>query len=138
MANIRGIVGSLGGAFTATVILSAAIMVWVGLRERDRTTAFCVAVLAAALVSYHMHGYDLTLLLIPIGEAFRRGFGFASAWLAALFFVPVVSTPLYLLAINNGFAYLFAIPIFALLFLTVQFRNQPAIELPGVEIVPAT
>jgi hypothetical protein len=78
-----------------------------------------VAILAAALVSYHMHGYDLTLLLIPIGEAFRKGFGSAGAWCAAIFFVPIVSTPLYLLAINNGFAYLFAIPIFAFL---IQFH----------------
>ena len=69
--NLRGIVYGLTGAdhFAATVALSLAIMRIAVYFVRRSDHYFAVAILAALLVSYHLHLHDLTLLLIPLAAA---------------------------------------------------------------------
>lgn len=76
--NLRGLVEGFGSGLAPALvitgviaILSAVLVVWVGVRNKNMTgrvadLIFCQAVIVSVLVSYHAFAYDLSLLLLPI------------------------------------------------------------------------
>ena len=82
MANLRGLVyGSLGSVLpqswtqVITLIASAALFLWAGLRLRARgweSDIMTVAVVVAVAVSYHLYIHDMSVLLVPILLAVDR------------------------------------------------------------------
>lgn len=118
MPNLRGLVLTLGGSRAVfVVVLSLALAVWCGVRKMQRgRVEFLVALVAAALVSYHMHVYDMTILLIPLAVMMDQALR-DKAWkrllLPGLFWV----TPLYGLFLHTKLYFLFCLPLLGLLWL---------------------
>jgi hypothetical protein len=134
LPNIRGLVLTLGGTRVIVLALSLALALWCGLRKiRPERVEFSAALVAAALLSYHMHVYDMSILLIPLGVA-MDGILKDEAWkrllLPGLFWI----TPLYGLFLHTGLYFLFALPLLGLLFafpLWVRMAETSAVSAPA-------
>lgn len=116
MMNLRGLVMTLGGSRWLVIVLSLALAFWCGFREMARgSREFLAALVAAVLVSYHMHVYDMSIVLIPLAvmmdEALKD-----KAWkrllLPGVFWV----TPLYGLLLHTDLYFLFSLPLLAMLY----------------------
>lgn len=116
MPNLRGLIFTLGGTRLLVVALSLALAIWIGLRTiRPLEAEFSAALVVAALVSYHMHVYDMTILLIPLAvtaNAILKQRKWAWLLLPGLFWV----TPLYGLFLHTGLYFLLCLPLLGLLF----------------------
>jgi hypothetical protein len=126
MPNVRGFAESLGGSRATTVAISSLIAIWTVLRKPvTEAEEFSQAMLAGALLSYHMFVYDMPILLIPILGAIDRAVKARSlrrAALPSLFFV----MPVYTVLLELKLYYLLALPLGALLVLTG--RPSPAMD----------
>lgn len=113
MPNLHGLVGYLGGGFLPTVLLSAVVALWSGMkRVSTRTQEFSLALIASILVSFHCFVTCLPLLLIPMAAEFEEG-----RWYSLIFF----ATPLYLLLFQLGMWSLISLGLVAFL-LGISFR----------------
>jgi hypothetical protein len=123
MTNLRGVIETLGGTRGVTLAISACIFLWCALRRfRDDAFEFSAAILCASLISYHMHAYDLTILLIPIAAVLE--FSVAKKnWLGILLASCLFITPLQMVLWWTRLIYLFAVPVIALLFF-IAFQSQ--------------
>lgn len=97
MPNLEGLLYVAGGrflaphpAFALTLAVSAALFAYGLYRmraERVDDVAFAIAVLIAALVSYHFYAYDMTVVILPVVLLARR----LPTWgLLGLFWCPLV------------------------------------------------
>jgi hypothetical protein len=124
MPNVRGLAESLGGSRATTVAISSLIAIWTVLRKPvTEAEEFSQAMLAGALLSYHMFVYDMPILLIPILGAIDgavKARSLRRAALPSLFFV----MPVYTVLLELKLYYLLALPLGALLVLTG--RRSPA------------
>jgi hypothetical protein len=117
MVNLRGLVDSLRGTYSPaiTLIASALVAVWAFLgKPRDRAEEFAAALLVSVLVSFHMHMYDMVVLLIPVMvvlERAARNRDWADAIVPLIFFC-AVSEPL---SARLRIEYLWALPSMGLL-----------------------
>jgi hypothetical protein len=117
MVNVRGLVDSLRGVYSPlfTVLLSLPIVAWgVFAKTRDRAQEFCLAILVTSLVSFHMHMYDMVVLLIPVlvvlEGAIRNRSG-RQAILPAIFFCALLEP----VSARFRIEYLWSLPILGLL-----------------------
>ena len=125
MTNIRGMVESFGGARVYTLAISACVFLWCALKRFPSDAIdFSAAILGTSLISYHMHAYDLTILLVAFMFVLqysiveKKWFGVA---LVAILFL----TPLQFILWRLKLIYLFALPLLALLiFLSFQRQSQ--------------
>jgi Glycosyltransferase family 87 len=125
MANVRGLVESLGGPPTLSVALSLCLVLWCGLTvARMESGAFPLAILCAVLVSYHGHVYDYVLLVIPVlcavEEALRKKSREYALW-PALFFMML---PVYVLLIGWHATWMFALLFLTLAVTISRFRAK--------------
>jgi len=125
MPNIRGLVESLGGSRAIVLILSAGLVLWFGLRRfRRDTVEFAAAIVAAELVSYHLHMYDLTVLLLPIILALEYAM-VERKWVGISVVAILFLTPLQPILWAHRMTYLFSLALLALLiFLSFQDQSQ--------------
>jgi hypothetical protein len=117
MPNIRGLVESLGGSRAITIALSAFLATWSVLsKPQNEIEEFSLAMLAGALLSYHMFVYDMPILLLAILSAIDKAVetdGLRRAALPLIFFV----MPVYTVLLDLKLYYLLALPLAALLVL---------------------
>ncbi len=120
MPNLRGFIETSASRplVGLTTVLSAFVLFWSSMRMRSSgEMGFGLTVVAAELVSYHLHVYDLTLLLLPMCLLLERAIASQGrrTWpllLCGLFF----ATPLYLLLSRYRLTYLFCLPMLLLAF----------------------
>lgn len=75
MANVRGLMWLLSGREVSAWIIapvSGLLLVCAAISWKDTETGFSIAVIASMLTAYHIHGYDFTLLLLPIAVTVAR------------------------------------------------------------------
>ncbi len=126
MPNLRGFVESLGGPAIFTVGLSVAALVWCALkRPRDETSEFSGAIAFSALVSYHMHFYDLTILLLPLLFLADRSVG-EKRWSLALLPLLFYLTPLQPILRDLKLNYLLVVPLLSLLLIDTFGQKHAA------------
>ncbi|MGO8792466.1 MAG: glycosyltransferase family 87 protein [Terriglobia bacterium] len=120
MPNARGMLSLMLGSFCSArsiAILTIAVSFllvclaagyW---NDDNPKLSFAVALLASLLSTYHLHNYDLTLLLLAIpiicGERLSR----VARWAIAAILIP----PLHLLLMTHGIYALMFVPVTALL-----------------------
>ena len=118
MPNIRGLMEAITGGYApvSTIVVSLLAVVWAALgRVRNRADEFCAAIAATILVSYHMHDYDMVLLLLPVMVLFERAArerNWAGVILPGIFYFAFLQPVLARLQMW----YLYALPVAAMLF----------------------
>jgi len=135
MANLRGLVQGLfanalspGWSKILIVVLSAAVVLWLGVRRSERWRAsdcLALAILASVLVSYYLFIHDLSVLLIPILIALDRSpirFSRQSTIAAIMWIAPA------LVFIIPGHFYLVAILEASFLWFYVQHLANARVE----------
>lgn len=126
MPNLRGLVNVIGWRPEAIVAGSVVIVLWCGLRKPGtRMAEFAVAVVAAELVSYHLHLYDTTVLLLPLTLTLDQVMAKGSLWrllLPGLFFV----TFLYSFLLLHRLVFLLALPMLFLLLVIPRWFHGSA------------
>jgi hypothetical protein len=125
MTNIRGIVESFGGFRAYTLGISACIFLWCALKRFPNDAIdYSAALIGTSLVSYHMHAYDLTILLVAFMFALEYSI-VERKWLGIALVAILFLTPLQFLLWHLKMIYLFALPLLALLiFLSLQRPSQ--------------
>ncbi len=130
MPNVRGLLSLLLGNFSCTrsitilTITVSCLLVCLAARywnDDNLKLSFAVALLASLLSTYHLHNYDLTLLLLAIpiicGERLSR----VAKWAIAAILIP----PLHLLLITHGIYALMFVPVAVLLLSAISvLRTQ--------------
>ena len=135
MPNIRGLMEAIMGGYApvSTIIISLLVVAWAALaRIRDRADEFCAAVVATILVSYHMHDYDMTMLLLPVMVLFERAArqrNWADVVLPGIFYFAFIQPILARLEMW----YLYAIPTFGLLYVFTRPRHT---QQEDMDLVP--
>ena len=123
MTNLRGVVETAGGTRLVTLAISACLFLWCALEHfRDNAFEFSAAIVCASLISYHMHGYDLTILLIPIAVVLDYSIAERN-WLGIFLACLLFFTPFEIVLWRTRMVYLFALPPMALLFF-LAFQNH--------------
>jgi hypothetical protein len=123
MLNLRGLLSAIfqgrisHWVLQALILISSAVVLFVAARSRP---SLPLAIVATALVSYHLNVQDASTLIIPIGLCLCSD----SIW-AALAAVAVLIVPIT--AIMPLYAYLGAVPILALFF--TSYLNQEIYEM---------
>jgi len=114
MLNLRGLLSAIFQGrishwpLQALILISSAVVLFVAARCRP---SLPLAIVATALVSYHLNAQDASMLIIPIGLCLCSDSVWAALAAIALLIVPITAIfPLY--------AYLGAIPILALFFIS--------------------
>jgi hypothetical protein len=114
MLNLRGLLSAIFQGrishwpLQALILISSAVVLFVAARCRP---SLPLAIVATALVSYHLNAQDASILIIPIGLCLCSDSVWAALAAIALLIVPITAIiPLY--------AYLGAIPILALFFIS--------------------
>ena len=137
--NLRGLVEAFTHSYSpvATVILSIAAMAWCAFgKPRGSAEEFSIAVTAGVLVSYHMHEYDLVLLLLPaivlLEDAIRE-----RSWLLAFFPLLLFFAPLEPVLRRLDLWYLYALPALGMLFLLCRRSVMPP-DTQHLEVQPST
>ena len=127
-ANLRGLLYGCGGKYLPhslllglTFLLSLALLMWTVYlvrKEQDQGTAFAAAIIGALLLSYHIHIYDLTVLLLPIALLAGRDAKYFREIVAACFIMPLLLVPFTIQP-----AFLMAIPLLGFLALIARGRR---------------
>jgi hypothetical protein len=139
MVCLRGFVDCVRGAYSPVLTLAASALValWSFLsKPANRAEEFCAALLVSVLVSFHMHMYDMGVVLIPVMvvlERAARNRSWSGAILAGIFFC----APLEPLTARLRLEYLWCLPILALLAAVTWPAHKPA-EAPSMTIENAT
>jgi hypothetical protein len=139
MVDLRGFVDSVRGSYSpvVTLVASALVTLWAFLaKPRNRAEEFCAALLVSTLVSFHMHMYDIVVLLIPVMvvlERAARNRSRTDAILAGVFFC----APLEPLTARLKLEYLWCLPILGLLVAVTWPARKPA-EAANMTIESAT
>jgi hypothetical protein len=132
MPNLYGLFhtilpGRLG--FILTICCSLATLAWAATRK----PSLPLALVAGILVSYHLYGYDLTLLLIPISLVFNAELTARINRLALYASAFLVLASVFRFLFPSNFHYLFAIAVAVLL---VDLGHIGAIPSNSVEPGP--
>jgi Glycosyltransferase family 87 len=139
MVDLRGFIDCLRGTYSPvlTLVASALVTLWAFLaKPGNRAQEFCAALLVSTLVSFHMHMYDMVVLLIPVMvvlERAARNRSWADAILAGIFFC----APFEPLTARLKLEYLWCLPILAL-FIAVTWPTRKPAEAPSMAIESAT
>ncbi|HVB34494.1 MAG TPA: glycosyltransferase family 87 protein [Patescibacteria group bacterium] len=135
MPDLRGLVLTLGGNRAIVIGLSLAVAVWCGLRKAPSLPAeFSAALVAAALVSYHMHIYDMSILLIPLAvtlDAILKDQAWKRLLLPGLFWI----TPLYGLLLHTNLYVLLSLPLLGLLYAIPIWLSANAASTASVPVL---
>lgn len=136
--NIRGLVEAFTRAYSpvVTVIVSVALIAWCAFGKiRESAEEFSIALTAGVLVSYHMHEYDLVLLLLPAVVLLERAIRERS-WALAFFPLLLFFAPVEPVLKRLDLWYLYAIPAIAMIYL---LRRSPLVrpEVRRPEIEPS-
>jgi len=134
MPNLRGLVYGCGGKYLphdwltgVTLVLSVALLVWVVrlLRNsQDEATGFALSLIGAALLSYHFHSHDLTVVLLAIALLAGRQLPHFDAVVLVCFLLPVMVLFFF---VRSHFV--MAIPLLALVALVArEYRAKPIAE----------
>jgi len=139
MPSLRGLIHGLFSSFVSdsalrwiTIILSVAVIAWLGWRQPGRAQ-FEIAIVAAALLSYHLLPHDLTALLIPIGVTLKTFLVGASraeqkpTW-SGCFAVAVYLSPVLLIA-GTRYFFLTSLVIFGFLICLVHESRVPSAQI---------
>jgi hypothetical protein len=125
MPNVRGLVESLHGSMTYIIIISLGLVVWCALAKiREPREEFCAALVTGTLVSYHMHVYDMTILLLPIMVLLERSLHWADWHVLILVGALIMILPQPLLYSFRLF-YLLTVPVLGLLVLLTTHKTSP-------------
>jgi hypothetical protein len=120
MPNVRGFLSLLLGNFCSTrsiamltlsvsfLLLCLAARIW---KDDQPKLSLGVALLASLLSTYHLHNYDLTLLLLAVPMVWTERLSRAAKWAVVAMFLP----PLHLFLITHGIYTLMVAPITVLL-----------------------
>lgn len=143
MPNIRGLLYLLvdrrvpSSAFGVLVAALSALALWWAARNwRDEQfdISFSASVLATILASYHLHNYDLTLVLLPIaivcGDLAQRAQLLSNRVLTAVLAV-LFLPPLHLVLAEHGIYALMGIPVLALFFVVVRLTRSGGLPDPA-------
>jgi Glycosyltransferase family 87 len=117
--NIRGLVEAFARSYSPvlTVVASIGVIAWCALgKMRDSAEEFAIALTAGVLVSYHMHEYDLVLLLLPAVVLLERAIRERN-WVLAFFPLLLFFAPLEPVLKRLDLWYLYAIPAIAMIYL---------------------
>jgi hypothetical protein len=127
MLNLRGLLSAMfqgrvsHWALQALIVVSSAAVLFLAARCRP---SLPLAIVTAALVSYHLNAQDASILFIPIGLCLCGDSVWAAVAGIAALIVPITAIlPLY--------AYLGAIPILGLFVAAYRSQHVGAIYLPG-------
>ena len=126
--NIRGLVEAFTRSYSpiVTAIVSIALIAWCALgKARESADEFSIALTAGVLVSYHMHEYDLVLLLLPTLVLLERAIR-ERRWVLAFFPLLLFFAPLEPVLRRLELWYLYAIPALAMIY----FLRGPATAAP--------
>lgn len=133
--NLRGLVEAFTHSYSpiVTAIASIALIAWCASGKLgDSAEEFSIALTAGVLVSYHMHEYDLVLLLLPalvlLELAIRE-----RSWALAFFPLLLFFAPLEPALRRLDLWYLYAIPGIAMIYLLRRSPTAPH-EIPRPEI----
>lgn len=132
--NIRGLVEAFTRSYSpiVTVIVSVAVVAWCAFgKARDSAEEFAIALTAGVLVSYHMHEYDLVLLLLPALVLLERAVRERS-WTLAFFPLLLFFAPLEPVLRRLELWYLYAVPAIAMIFLLRKPSKPAEIGAPEV------
>jgi Glycosyltransferase family 87 len=133
--NLRGLVEAFTKSYSPvlTVIASIGLMAWCAFgRPRNSAEEYAIALTAGVLVSYHMHEYDLVLLLLPAIVLLERAIRERS-WALAFFPLLLFFAPLEPVLRRLELWYLYAIPAIAMIYL-LRLRPGTASEVRQPEI----
>ncbi len=115
MANLRGLVASIGGGsalgiLLVTLVLSASVIAWAGFKR----PSLPYALLAATLVSYHHVISDTSLMVLPLGLLISgwKGEALRCRQLALLACLTFLAVPVLLFA--GPHFYLLSVPLMVL------------------------
>jgi Glycosyltransferase family 87 len=128
MVDLRGFIDCVRGVYSPvlTLVVSALVTLWAFLaKPGNRPQEFCAALLVSTLVSFHMHMYDMVVLLIPVMVVLERAArtrSRADAILAGVLFC----APLEPLTARLKLEYLWCVPILALLVAVTWPAGKPA------------
>jgi hypothetical protein len=120
MPNVRGLLTLLLGRFSSptgiTLLTLTVSFLLVGVAARfchddDPKLSWGVALLASLLSSYHLHNYDLTLLLLAIPLVWKGKVHRAAKWAVAALLLP----PVHLFFITHSIYALMFVPVMVLL-----------------------
>ncbi|HET9530185.1 MAG TPA: glycosyltransferase family 87 protein [Blastocatellia bacterium] len=135
MPNLRGLLFMLAPVLgeTASLVLtltaSAALVLWVGLRKGlNQDTQFALGILVVLLTSYHMHAYDLTLIILPLLILLNQARNRSEQYNHTLIGLSIILlfAPAYLPLIAYGLGCLMALAVLSVvLFVNVQDEKVP-------------
>ena len=143
MPNIRGLLTLLLGNFfssrsiTRLTLAVSSLLICLAARfwnDDDLKLSFAVALLASLLSSYHLHNYDLTLLLLAIPMAVGDRPSRAAKWAV----VALLISPLHLFLMTHGIYALMFVPVAGLLLSAISALRAQRISACGRGVPPGS